>query len=503
MPYMITSDNGKYCVCKQNADKTAGDSLHCYTGDGAEEKAKSYMKALYAAEGDKKMSSPFQNLLSSIKGLLHLQGDESLDEKIGSVRYAFYKAFEQIYQPEPSCYVEEVFDGYVIIEQGDKKFKAGYSIDGDGNITFDPKDQWKEVKEQYVEMSSWFSFTELSGDPNLKYIDGLAAGTFVSMSGEEVTFEAAELSTYIDNTQKIIESTRTEKGEIVGLPIDKDRHDHAGGAGWIVGLELDQTRNVIRFLVNWTKEGVDLISGNIRRFFSPSTNPDQKVILGGSLTNWPATRLETGQILLRPVELSQSIKEIDMPKTLDEYMADLKAGILEAVGKSKPAEPQAEPPAKTETGISPNLRELLNTPEAIEELGQQATKIAQDAIRAEQRKMHVVEFTSKLVGGTKDKPFGLRVKPHELVAFLLSLNETQAKFAEKVLADALDAAIDFAEHGYDSEGFIQKPRLPGSILPYARQWVDAKKPLSEFFAQNPELGPADQYNLVEFMQVKE
>ena len=61
----------------------------------------------------------------------------------------------------------------------------------------------------------------------------------------------------------------------------------------------------------------------------------------------------------------------------------------------------------------------------------------------------------------------------------------------------------FAEHGYDSEGFIQKPQLPAAIKPYARQWVEAGKPMSEFFAQNPELGAADQYNLVEFMQVKE
>lgn len=504
MPYMIVKDGDKMCVAKKNADGSAGESLHCYIGDTAEEQCKKYMAALYANEGGSGQSL-FSSLLASLKKLIHLS-DGSLDEKIMEVRDAFYKTFERVYEPAPGCYVDEIFDSYVIVEEGDKKYKVGYSIDADGNITFDPRDQWKQVQETYVEMRSAFSFTELSVDTlaepaSPKYIDGLAAGTFVSMTGEEVTFPADELQAYIENTQKIIDSTKTESGEIVGLPIDKDRHDHAGGAGWIVGLELDETRNVIRFLVNWTKDGIDLIKGNIRRFFSPSTDPNNKVILGGSLTNWPATRLETGQILLRPVELSQTIKEIDMPKTMEEMFADLKAGILAAVG-TKPAEPQAEPPAEPGT-TSPTLRELLNTPDAIEELGKRATEIAQDAIKAEKRKLHAVEFASKIVGGTQEKPFGLRVKPADLVALLLSLPEKQALAVEKILENSLTAAIDFAEHGFDSEGFIQKPQLPATIKPYARQWVDAKKPLSEFFAQNPELGPIENYNLVEFVQVKE
>lgn len=454
------------------------------------------------------LQTAFSSLLDTIKSVMHLS-DESLDEKVSAVRSAFYDAFDRIYaEPMPGCYVKEVYDGYVIVEEGEKLFKVNYSFDEEGKVVFDVRDSWQPVEQQYVSMQSNFSFTELSADTlvepiGLKYIDGLAAGTFVSMSGEEVTFSADELQAYMENTQKIIESTRTESGEIVGLPIDKDRHDHAGGAGWIVGLELDSARSIVRFLVNWTQDGIDLIKGNIRRFFSPSTDPANKVILGGSLTNWPATRLETGQILLRPVELSQTMKEIDMPKTLEEMFADLKAGILEAVGKNKPAEHQADPPPADDTTPSPTLRELLNTPDAMEELGKRATEIAQDAIRAKKREMHAVEFAARMVRGTKEKPWGLAVKPNELVALLLSLPEKQALAVEKILEQSLHAAIDFAEHGFDSEGFIQKPQLPAVIKPYARQWVEAGKPIGAFFAQNPELGPAENYNLVEFMKEKE
>jgi len=196
------------------------------------------------------------------------------------------------------------------------------------------------------------------------------------------------------------------------------------------------------------------------------------------------------------------MKEIDMPKTLEEMFADLKAGILEAVGR-KPAEHQADPPADEPEQVSPTLRELLNTPDAVEELGKRASEMAQEAIKAEKRKMRAVEFAAKIAGGTREKPFGLRVKPNEIVALLLSLPDKQAQAVEKMLEGALGAAIDFAEHGFDSEGFIQKPQLPTAIKPYARQWVEAGKPITEFFAQNPELGEAENYNLVEFMKVKE
>lgn len=452
-----------------------------------------------------KLHNAFAAFITDFKAAVHLS-DESLDQKVMAIRDGFYRTFDRP-EPMPGVYIREIFESHVIVEEGEKLYKVPYTIDSEGKATFDPRDQWQAVQMQYVDMQSNFSFTELSADAfveqpqGLKYIDGLAAGTFISMTGEEVTFSADELQTYIENTQRIIESTRTESGEIVGLPIDKDRHDHAGGAGWIVGLELDQARNIIRFLVNWTNEGVDLIKGNVRRFFSPSADAINKVILGGSMTNWPATRLETGQLLLRPVELSQSIKEIDMPKTIEEMFADLKAGILAAVG-SKPAELQADPPAD-ENATSPSLRELLNTPDAIEELGQRAQQMAQEAIRAEKRKMHAVEFAARIAGGTREKPFGLKVKSNDIVALLLSLPEKQAKAVEKILEASLTAAIDFAEHGFDSDGFVQLPQLPEAIKPYARQWVAAGKPIGEFFAQNPELGPADNYNLVEFTKVKE
>ncbi len=357
--------------------------------------------------------------------------------------------------------------------------------------------EWSQEKNMQA-----FSFTELTEPVSAKFIDGLAANDddpYIAMSGAEVYIKSDELASYIENTQAIIASTKTESGEIVGLPIDLESHNHKGGAGWIVGLELDKTRNVIRFLVNWTEKGFELIKANLARFFSPSVDTEEKIILGGSLTNWPATRNAKGQILLRPVELSQSIKEIDMEKTLLELLAELPGKVAEAMHGKPPELPNTQlPPTELETEISPELKELLRTPEGIEELGKKAQELARAAIHLEKRKMHTVQFASKLAGGTAEHPVGLKVRPNEVVALLLSLPEPQALAVEKILANALDGAINFSMRGLDGSGFIQKPELPKEFKPYLETWVKAGKSVDEFFKVNLELGNPEDYNLAEF-----
>ena len=370
-----------------------------------------------------------------------------------------------------------------------------------------------------------FIFTEITVELDyIKTMDGMAAGTFISMWGDEVTFLPEELPDYIKNTQRVINSTKTESGQIVGLPIDQDAHDHAGGAGWIIGLELDEARSVIKFLVNWTEIGLDLIAKNIRRFFSPSVDIVNKVILGGSLTNYPASRNTKGQLMLRPIELSQSksLKELRMKKTLREVLTDFTSGLVEALGGDQgatnpPVAPVvtanfSQPPAAPETKvdpseleeISPALKHFLSDPANAEKLGELAEQKVKILLQEEKRKAHVVEFATTLAGGTKAKPFGLRVPPRRIIAVLLSLPEAQQKEVEKLLTAALDSAIDFAEHGLDSEGFPQRPQLPENIKALARQWVDGKVgTIKEFFNANPEIGKVEDFDVREFIPVKE
>lgn len=151
-----------------------------------------------------------------------------------------------------------------------------------------------------------FLFTQLSADAltDGRLFDGLSAGEFIDMHGRAVKFAPGELPTYLSNTLAAIAATKAESGEIVGLPIDARDHENGDGSGWIVGAELEGTR--IRLKPLWTDLGADLIKRGIRRFFSATVDTMNKVILGGTLTNWPATRDPQGKVMLRPIELAQA-----------------------------------------------------------------------------------------------------------------------------------------------------------------------------------------------------
>jgi hypothetical protein len=164
-----------------------------------------------------------------------------------------------------------------------------------------------------------FSFTDLAQsmpddeDTTRKHkpFDGMAVGEFTDMYGRRAKFKREEMPEYVANTKAILASTVDSSGEVVGLPIDTMNHDHREAAGWLVDVELGESKDVILFTPRWNDMGMGMITGDIARFFSPTVNLENKSIEGGSLTNWPATRDEkTGKILLRPIELSRQMYEL-------------------------------------------------------------------------------------------------------------------------------------------------------------------------------------------------
>ena len=92
------------------------------------------------------------------------------------------------------------------------------------------------------------------------------------------------------------------------MPIDARNHDKGDGGGWII--DLYREGNVLRFVPQWNSLGRELVGQKILRFFSPTIDLVNKVILGGTLTNWPATRNKQGQVLLRPIELALGMFEL-------------------------------------------------------------------------------------------------------------------------------------------------------------------------------------------------
>jgi hypothetical protein len=155
-----------------------------------------------------------------------------------------------------------------------------------------------------------FCFTELTADAltDGRPFDGLAVGEFTDMHGRAVTIARADLPTYVENTLAAIAATQGESGELAGLPIDARDHEKGDGAGWIVGASTEG--DLIRLVPQWTEIGRDLVARKIRRFFSATVDLANKVILGGTLTNWPATRDGKGRVMLRPIELAHGIFQL-------------------------------------------------------------------------------------------------------------------------------------------------------------------------------------------------
>jgi hypothetical protein len=339
-------------------------------------------------------------------------------------------------------------------------------------------------------------FAEL-GSP-LSQFDGMAAGTFTDMRGKKVTLSSASFDDYIANTVEVIESTKDSAGTPVGLPIDLDGHDHKGGAGWIIGVKKDPARDILRFDVNWTDAGKQLIESNTRRFFSATFDPSQKAILGGSLTNWPATRDSLGRILLKPVELSQQLQELDM-----EEKENIFSGLLElgrdflAELKGRKPEPKQENDDMPETM---NVAEFMQTPEAIAELETRANARAAELLKAEQLKAKVFDFAKAVTDGTSEKPVGLSLKVDDLAASILELAD--AEKVMELIGKIWDAkVVDFQERGHNGK-VETKQAVPAEVKPYLVKFVEAGKTPADFFAANPELGSADDYDLAEFTKEK-
>jgi hypothetical protein len=337
-----------------------------------------------------------------------------------------------------------------------------------------------------------FLFVELG--TGLPSFDGMSAGVFTDMRGRKVEFKPAELAEYIANTKDILESTKTDSGEIVGLPIDLDGHDHKGGAGWITELTLDTNRNIIRFGANWTQAGTDLIKGNVRRFFSPTVDTTEKVILGGSMTNYPASRDRKGRMMLRPIELSEELQEIEMASefTMDSLRELGKefVALFKADNKANPQPKQEQQNMGTELSVA----ELMKSPEAIAELERLAVERAAELLKAEQLKSKVAEFSAKITGGV----IALSMKAEDITADLLSFNDAEKvmDFVGKIMEAKL---VDFQEHGKSASHKSKQP-FPAEFKSFMNKWIEAGKTPESFFSVNPEIGLASDYDLTEFVK---
>jgi len=353
-----------------------------------------------------------------------------------------------------------------------------------------------------------FSFTELAAG-EVKKIDCLSAGTFWDMWGREAVFLPEELPIYAQYSNAALESTRDSSGEVVGFPIDQGNHDHGEAAGFMFGFEHDRERNVITASVRWNEEGERLIGANLVRYFSPSVDMGQKVIFGGSLTNYPASRDAQHNIKLRPVEMSAGMFTCERdPMGFGE---ELKLAISEALkpvielftGRRQPVE-ESNQSEKGEATMSKKIADFVADPGQAAELQaliDERVKTGintglEAALAMEKRKAEVHQFCATVCGGTEEKPHGLPLVPAELEASLIALPEDQAKQLQAMLQKIHDAgAVKFTETGHNAD-LQGKTELPDWAARLLSKWIAEKGELEAFFKMNAnELGAMEDYDL--------
>lgn len=353
-----------------------------------------------------------------------------------------------------------------------------------------------------------FLFVDLSLIGEAKKFDGMAAGVFTDMWGRETEFKAEDLPVYVANTKRALESTRDAEGQIVGFPIDAYGHVSNEAAGWIVDVDLAAGREVVEFTPRWNKIGEESIGEDIMRYFSPTIDIKKKVILGGSLTNWPATRTEDHQILLRPVELSSQIQTCepnqvanfgDVMSGIIRELKSVLSGLKQSDKKTEKAEQGAEKMDEEETKTPEAAAIDLSSPDIQNMIEKRAEEKFAAKLAEEERKNKVTQLADRLIGGTPEKPVGLPIERDKLVEFLESVPEKLYSVAEEILVSAASVdRIDFSEAGHSRVTGGTQP-LPEIFKPALTAWLAAGRTLADFFEVNSvELGAMSDYNLIEF-----
>jgi hypothetical protein len=294
--------------------------------------------------------------------------------------------------------------------------------------------------------------------------------------------------------------------------------NHNGGeaAGWIIDVNQAPGRNVIEFTPRWNMNGAAAIGSDTMRYFSPTIDIEHKTIIGGSLTNWPATRTPEHQILLRPVELSSQMQTYAEPPWYEKLMAAIQSLIKPADVQAKEnnivneeiettpiveaVETVSMPPVELAAPVVTTTLDL-SSPDIQQLITQQAETRVTALMAEREHAASVVQLATRLTGGTPEKPTGLPVGYDRLAAFLEKIPAELYPEAEAILTAAAERApIEFSEAGHSRVVQGTKP-LPDAIKPVLESWLSKKLSLADFFeANSDQLGAMSDYNLTEFIK---
>ena len=337
-----------------------------------------------------------------------------------------------------------------------------------------------------------FYYTNLSQHKDHKPFQGLAPGDFTDMHGRKVSIKLEDLQEYVENTKELLDGVTTESGDTIGLPIDMMDHDHGNAAGWITDVFLEDER--VKFVPKWTDIGLELISKDLQRMFSPTINLKEKTILGGSLTNWPATRDKRGKVLIRPIELSDGHIWLDMVE--DNVQNGDEPEQTTEEGVNDMSQMTDEIRAELRSMLNETLTELKADPELVNELFTNVQKKVNESIQQESERLlrenKVVDLAKSLVQGSQSARKGLPISEAELATALGRLNpedfEFWSSFMSKIQTEGL---VSFEELGHSGDKGSKKD-LPIEVQ---KHLDDGTLKISDLSDSILALGNIEEYDL--------
>lgn len=290
---------------------------------------------------------------------------------------------------------------------------------------------------------SVFSEIKLDATGNAHDIHMLRTGTFTDSSGRAFTFGPDHLASIVSNYARRPNPPITES------------HDYGRATGRIVGVKTDPTGEHLYGSPRWNTTGRQLLSDQVYDGFSCELDPDDAggfVLIGGSLTNYPAVKG------LQPVTLSAP--PIDPPLTKEIPMAD---ETLEAV-----VTPPVVPPTTTTAApavsapdspiFQAQMQAALSQMQAQYELqAQRALESAQlqfERWKTEQaQQTDIAQFSQHVTAATLQRPYALPLDADRVSKFMTMIPTEARKEARAIFEQVLTAGlVSFEELGSQGAG---------------------------------------------------
>lgn len=306
-------------------------------------------------------------------------------------------------------------------------------------------------------------------------IQVLRPGAFVDMHGLDVLIGESDIETYVANSNAAL---ATEQIPVeIGHPYDAG----APAAAWYTKFYSEMIDGILWACaeIELTALGTQALTDKLYKYFSGNLDLALKKIVGGGFVNRPAVsgQQPIGALSAYLTPRATALAPESAPKGGDTFMTD------------------EEMQAKLAAVREEERAALVKQQQEFEAQLAAARADERARVLAEQKRAQEIR---ELAGALTSGPRAFWHKPDEMEALLGKLTDEDRAIVGALLKEIqAKGLVDLGEHG-TTAGNPALAALPGFAQRALGVWMEKEGTIAEFFAINPELGTADQYDLSAF-----